>query len=155
MNQKSELGKRKYSALIIGAGGQGALADAPGSGNEDKIVSFAHVCKEHPGFYINGFIDNNIEKANAATKVWGGHIFSSIKNAFGVSKMETYGPINVAIVTVPDDTHYEVLKELAEYPLKLVIVEKPICNDLIQAREIVELYKAKGTPLMVNYTRRF
>jgi hypothetical protein len=63
--------------------------------------------------------------------------------------------VDIAIVSTSDNTHYEILKQLAEYPLKLVIVEKPICENLEQAREIVELYKAKGIPLMVNYTRRF
>jgi len=62
---------------------------------------------------------------------------------------------NVAVVSTPDDYHYEILKELAEYPLKLVLCEKPICSDLQQAREIVQLYKAKGIPLCVNYTRNF
>ena len=62
---------------------------------------------------------------------------------------------NVAVVSTPDDCHYEILKELAEYSLKLVIAEKPICNNLQQAKEIVELYKAKSIPILVNYTRRF
>lgn len=145
----------KYSALIIGAGGQGATADAPGSGNEDKIISFAHACKEHPGFYINGFIDTDIIKANDASKTWGGHIFSCIKNAFGVSNMEVYGPIDVAIVCTPDNTHYEILKELANYPLRLLICEKPLCETVEQAKEIIALYSARGIPILVNYTRRF
>ena len=154
MNLKSE-GKRKHSAIIIGCGGQGCMADAPGSENSEKIISFAHAFAEHEGFFIFGFIDKDKEKANDATKIWGGNIYSSIKNAFDVAKMEIYGPIDVAVVTTPDDHHYEILKELTDYPLRLVICEKPICNDLEQAREIVALYRAKGIPLMVNYTRNY
>jgi hypothetical protein len=131
------------------------MADAPGSENSEKIISFAHAFAEHEGFFISGFIDKDIEKANDATKIWGGNIYSSIKNAFDVAKMEIYGPIDVAVVTTPDDHHYEILKELTDYPLRLVICEKPICNDLEQAREIVALYRAKGIPLMVNYTRNY
>ena len=92
-----------------------------------------------------------------------------VRNAFAAYEaMEKYGGwattikyacdglgADVAVVTTPDNAHYDVLKQLAEYPLKLVICEKPLCTDLQQAREIVELYKAKGIPLMVNYTRRF
>jgi len=146
MNQKSELGQRKYSVLIIGAGGQGAMADAPGSGNEHKIVSFAHACKEHPGMRLLGFKDSDNEKAANAALIWKTDYWDTWAGA---------READIAIVTVPDETHYEVLKKLAEYPLRLIIVEKPICNNLEQAREIVELYKSKGTPLMVNYTRRF
>lgn len=155
LNVEGQQGRSKYSVLIIGAGGQGSASDEPGSGNESKIISFAHACKEHPGFYINGFIDSDITKANEATKAWGGHIFSSIKNAFGVSQMETYGLIDVAIVSTPDDTHHEILKELANYPLRLVICEKPLCETVEQTKEIIALYKARGIPILVNYTRRF
>jgi len=63
--------------------------------------------------------------------------------------------IDVAIVAIPDDKHFDILKQLAEYPLKLVVCEKPICTDLNEAREIVALYKAKNIALMVDYTRRF
>lgn len=152
MSQKSE-GKnresgRKYRALIIGAGGQGALSDAPGSGKEEKIISFAHALKEHPGFKWLAFYDEIEEKAYLAKEIWGGTWFIAL-DEIGDHH------IDVAIVSTPDDSHYEILKQLAEYPLRLVIVEKPICTDLQQAREIVELYKAKGIPLAVNYTRRF
>ena len=87
--------------------------------------------------------------------MWEGYVYGSISNAFNLSKMETYGPIDVAVVATSDDAHFEPLKQLAEYPLKLVIAEKPLCADLRQAREIVALYREKGIPLAVNYTRRF
>ena len=133
----------------MGAGNQGALADAPGSGNEHKIISFGHALKEYPGFEIAGYVDKDSERSIKAIEAWGGTSFCCIQHA--IEDFE----IDVAIMSTPDDTHYEALKELAEYPLKLVICEKPLCTDLQQAREIVELYKAKGVPILVNYTRRF
>jgi predicted dehydrogenase len=139
----------KYNCLIIGAGGQGALADAPGSGNEHKIISFAHAFKEHPGFELIGFIDKDMDKAIHASETW-----YSIDAVSCIPNILAYQDC-IAVVATPDDQHYEILKELAEYPLKLAIVEKPLCTDLAQAREIVELYRARGIPLMVNYTRRF
>lgn len=127
------------------------MADAPGSGNEHKIISYAHALKEHPGFDIAGFVDSDISKTLKATKIYGG---------WGAESIEfiEYQHINfadVAVVATPDDAHYDILKRLAEYPLRLVICEKPLCTDLQQAREIVGLYKAKKIPLMVDYTRRY
>jgi len=140
----------KYNVLIIGAGGQGSEADQPGSGNEHKIISFAHAFKEHDGFETITFYDKNKLKSKKASEIW-----DCYYSECDINYICEYGDIDVAIITTPDNTHYEILKQLAEYPLKLVICEKPICEDLEQAREIVELYKQKNIPLMINYTRRF
>jgi predicted dehydrogenase len=144
---------RKYQTLIIGAGKQGTGIGQEKSQN--KIISFAKAFNIHEGFFIGGFIDKDIYKANNAAKIYNTHIFSSINNAFDVSKMEIYGEIDIAVVSTSDETHYELLKQLADHPLKLVICEKPICTNLQEAREIVELYKQKNIPILVNYTRRF
>lgn len=149
---KKEEEKPKYNILIIGAGGQGALADAPGSRNEHKIISFGHAFKKHHGFWLAGFYDKDLCKTHTASTIWKCCSYIDLKQAF---EPRMYHKIDVAVVTTPDNTHYEILKQLAEYPLKLVICEKPLCEDLQQAREIVELYSQKNIPLMVNYTRRF
>jgi predicted dehydrogenase len=153
MSQKSEGENRAkssnvYNAIIVGAGKQGCLSDIPGGENANKIISFAHAFKEHPGFKWLAFYDEIEEKAYLAKEMWGGTWYISL------DEIKDH-PVDIAVITTPDDSHYEILKQLAEYPLKLVICEKPICNDLQQAREIVELYKAKNIPLMVNYTRNF
>ncbi len=132
-----------YNCLIIGAGKQGCLSDALGSGNEHKIISFAHAIKEHEGFRLDGFMDNDYLKAKKAVEIWGGKAFDNIVNA------------DIFIITTPDDLHFGTLLELVKYRPKLVICEKPLCVDLDAARAIVQLYKDKGIPLMVGYTRNF
>ena len=94
-------------------------------------------------------MDKDSARSIKAIETWGGHSFCCIQHA-----MEDFG-IDVAVVATNDGQHYEPLKQLAEYPLKLVICEKPLCDNLQHAREVVALYKAKGIPLMVDYTRRF
>jgi len=100
-----------------------------------------------------GFADNNTENLKRATEAWNSAPWYLPHENLG--NEEFYSKVDIAVVATPDDAHYDILKQLANYPLKLVICEKPLCTDLAQAREIVVLYKAKGTPLMVNYTRRF
>ncbi|MFW9989889.1 MAG: Gfo/Idh/MocA family protein [Candidatus Odinarchaeota archaeon] len=144
---------KKYQAIIIGAGKQGNEADHPGSENEHKIISFAHSFKEHEGFNLIGFIDKDFEKAKKAAKTWGAFFYANGISGYLSKIIENHNI--VAVVTTPDDTHYEILKQLSEYPVKLVICEKPVCTDLQQAREIVKLYNNKGISLVVNYTRLF
>lgn len=91
-----------------------------------------------------GFHDIDKEKAANAAIAWETDYWSGY-------------PIDadVIVIATPDKNHFEPLQKALSREPKLVIVEKPICDNLNQAREIVELYKAKGIPLMVNYTRRF
>ena len=149
LKKEEDQKRNKYSAIIIGSGGQGALADAPGSKNEQKIISFAKAITEHKRFKLYGFVDNDFSKATKAQSIWNAFYASDELSKFDLSQ------VDIAIIATSDDKHYEILKQIAEYPPKLVICEKPLCKDLKQAREIVELYRKKEIPLMVNYTRRF
>lgn len=133
--------------MIIGCGAQGCGVGQ--EKNPDKIINFAHALSEHKGFNMIDFCDKDDLRGLNIALYWKGYYvcYSTLQNL-----QDGY---DIAIVATPDETHYEILKQLSKYPLKLVICEKPICQDLQQAREIVELYKAMGISLLVNYTRRF
>lgn len=133
--------------LIVGLGGQGLGADLPGSGNEHKIISFTKAFSLHEGFEIIEACDPDEEKRNLAEKYYGIKTYTKLR--------ECKEQFDVAVVATPDNYHYSILMQLAERKPKLVICEKPICEDLKQAKTIVELYKSKGITLMINYTRRF
>lgn len=137
-----------YQVAIIGCGGQGVLSDAPGSGNEHKCISFAKAFKINPNFEIFLFVDSDIEKAQEAKKIWGSNWVTNNLD-FAITN------IDIFVVTTPDNTHYEILKKLIKYKPKLVVCEKPLCENTQQAREIIKLYKEKNIPILVNYTRRF
>jgi len=137
----------KYKTIIIGLGGQGCLADGLGSGNEDKIISFANAIIKHDGFELVGGCDIDQDKRNNAERYWGMKTFNSF--------IDCDKHFDVAVVATSDNCHFEILKQLVDYRPKLILCEKPICTDLKQAREIVELYKAKEIPILVNYTRNF
>ncbi len=133
--------QRKYSALIIGCGKIGALNDVPGSGNENKIISYAHALKENGNFDVYYF-DNDTYKAQNAIDIWGGrHSDNRIAD--------------ITIIATPDKTHYDILKWEWITKTKLVICEKPLCSTVAEAKEIIELYEKAGIPILVDYTRRF
>jgi predicted dehydrogenase len=136
----------EYNVLIVGAGNIGALFDTPGSEN---ILTHAHAFSSAGGFKLIGFVDSNMEKSEKAALIWGTQAFSSIEEAFLDSK------IDIVCVTVPDEYHYRVLKQLYEFPVKLIFTEKPLTKTLKQADEIIKLFKEKGVPVTVNYSRRF
>lgn len=135
-----------FSVLIIGAGNIGAFFDTPQS---QAVFSHAHAFTMHPGFVLSGFVDSDQSKAIQAENIWGGTSFHSLEEALNTAA------IDVAVVAVPDDYHFQLLQELAAYPLKLVFAEKPLTKTVAQAEQIIQLYRTNRIALAVNYSRRF
>lgn len=138
--------KKKYNVLIVGAGNIGAFFDAPFS---ESILTHAHAFSEEKGFNLLGFVDASEQRGKEAAKLWGGNYFSSLEEAFGKNK------IDVAAVCVPDEYHYDILKKISNFPIKIVFAEKPLAKNLKQAEEIIKIYKEKNISCLVNYSRRF
>ena len=133
---------KKYKVLIIGAGNIGAMFDNPES---EEILTHAHGFLKSPYFQLKGFYDVDEKKAQEAAKRWNTESFSDLETAL----KET----DVVCCCVPDEFHYDMLKQIAEYPVKLVITEKPLTKTLNEAEEVQKLYQ--NIPCMVNYSRRF
>jgi hypothetical protein len=154
--KETESKMNKYNVLIIGAGNKGALSDAPGSGNEHKFLSYGHAVKEHPGFELMGFADKYSTASNKAVDIWGSRCFCAPEEYCEECEDHYFYPsTDIFIIATPDNCHYAALKALEDIKPKLVICEKPLCTELWQAREIVELYRQKNIPILVDYTRRF
>jgi len=136
-----------FNALIIGAGNIGAFFDNPDSIN---ILTHAHAYKRCAGFKLLGFVDTDVEKSKKAVSLWGSSIFHSLEDALNQSNS-----VDVVSVTVPDQHHYEILKEISEFPVKCVFAEKPLTKTLEEAEEITRIYKEKNIALVINYSRRF
>lgn len=137
---------RQFNVLIIGAGSIGAFFDKPTSQN---ILSHAHAFTSMKQYRLLGFIDVDKQKAQKAAELWNCQTFYTIEEAFKVNT------IDIVCIATPDNTHYELLKNISRYKVKLVFSEKPLAIDILEANNIREIYKTKGIPLMVNYSRRF
>jgi len=137
---------KKYSVIIIGAGKIGAFFDTPTS---REYLSHAHAFSSHAGFNLLGFVDSDLSHAERASQIWGGDAFPTVADAF------SNHAVDVAVVAAPDAVHFTLLKELAEYPLKLVLAEKPLAKTVDEAEEIIAIYSKRCIRLAVNYSRRY
>ncbi|MFZ3130318.1 MAG: Gfo/Idh/MocA family oxidoreductase, partial [Desulfosporosinus sp.] len=99
--------------------------------------------------HVVGFVDVDIKKASRACFVWGGQAFSKLEDAFAVER------IDVVSIAVSDEYHYATLTEVARFPVRLVFAEKPLTATLVHSEKILELYKQRSIPGIVNYSRRF
>ena len=135
-----------YRVAIIGAGRIGAMMDDPSS---PHILTHAHGYKACEGFEIAGFVDRDLDKAEAAAARWGGAAFQRIEEL-----LETQA-IDVFSICLPDDLHYATLLALAKTPVKFIFLEKPAVTSTEEANVVRTVYGELPIRVQVNYTRRF
>lgn len=135
---------KTYKVVIVGAGRIGAFFDDMDC---DVVLTHAHAFQEAEQFELVGFFDVVEEVAKKAAERWKVRYFHSLEEAMQ--------DVDVVCCTVPDAYHYDMLKQIAQYPVKFVFSEKPITETPEQAEKICKLYQEKKLPLQINYTRRY
>src|SRR6478609_2245926 len=132
-----------FNALLIGCGNIGALYDI----NNDQVLTHAKALNEHPEFALNVF-DTDAELAARIGTHYNVPYYSDITKV-------NIGSFDCVSVCSPTNTHYDILSHLLKEPLKLIICEKPVCNNTTQLETLAQLYENRSVKMMVNYIRRF
>lgn len=129
------------NVLIIGSGQIAGGYDDP---TANAILTHAHAYTRHKGTNLLGFYDTDFTSAYKMANKWGATAFKTMEEAKNV---------DVISICTPDNAHLANLKQALKLNPKLIFLEKPLSNNLVEAEEIVEI--AKGIPILVNYSRRF
>lgn len=145
MDDKNKFRRNKFKVVIIGAGRIASGFDTPG---DKRILTHAHALSRHPSVDLVGFFDKDKKVGELAAKKWGCRNFGSLKEAM-------VNQPDMVVVCVNSEYHYDVLRQLVKFKLKLVICEKPLTDHLADSKKIIKLYKKAGIPILVNYSRRF
>lgn len=130
-----------YNALIIGSGQIASGYDSP---QDSFILTHAHAYLKHEKFNLLGFYDVDFERAQIAAQKWGVKAFV---------ELEEGNDVDVISICSPDDFHLSSIKEALKLNPKLIFLEKPLSDNLDEAKEILEI--SKNVPILVNYSRRF
>ena len=64
------------------------------------------------------------------------------------------GQVDAVLITTPHWLHFSQAVQCLEAGLP-TLVEKPACNTLEEAKQMIEAQERTGTPLMIGQTRRF
>lgn len=140
----------KLNALVIGCGSIGALKpdkfDHPGSEN---ILTHSNAYDKHDKINLVGVVDIDVTKAMNAGKKWSCISHNTILEPFKHNK------IDIVSVCVPTQYHHAVMMELLQYDFKILIAEKPFCNNSGEAMSVIKEYKKAGRPIVVDYIRHF
>jgi len=139
----------QWRAAVIGCGWIGAgVADDPRAAGIQAHAAAYDRCADT---VLGGVCDVDGGRAAEAAHRWG------LKRGF-TSVAELLASVRPQIVSVctPDATHAAIIAEVLASPdVRAVVAEKPLAQELAQARALVELAGRRGVTLAVNYTRRF
>ncbi|MCE9559377.1 MAG: Gfo/Idh/MocA family oxidoreductase [Armatimonadetes bacterium] len=132
--QSVAMPKVPRAIIIVGAGG---------------IVRHAHLpAYRLAGFEVAGIFDVNIDSAKSLAAEFNiPRVFDNLKQALGVPGGEV-----IFDVALPASAVLETLKELPDQ--SFVLVQKPMGEDLTQARAIRDLCRKKGLRMAVNFQLR-
>ena len=139
----------EWRAAVIGCGWIGAgVADDP---RADGIQAHAAAYASCPATVLVGVCDADGARAAGAARRWG------LSRGFAdVAALLKDARPQIVSVCTPDATHAAILEEVLANPdVRAVVAEKPLAQDLAQARSLVALARRRGVTLAVNYTRRF
>lgn len=135
-----------FTSVIIGCGRIGTGFDSP---SDATALTHANAYTRSNHFQLVGLYDNDLEKSKEASVKWKVNSFDDFDEMMARTKPDV---ISICVST-PYHAYY--LRKALGYDLKLVILEKPLTDDLKESEELVRLYEEKKLPILVNYTRRF
>ena len=134
--------------LIIGLGQIGMAYDL--SLEPVKAVySHARALSLHPAFELRGAVDPSEKQRKLFEKHYCQTAYSDLEFAL---KEQTP---DVVVISSPTREHFSVLNMVLSYSKpKVILCEKPLAYDLVEAQKMVEACDNAGVKLFVNYMRR-
>lgn len=138
-----------FRAAVIGCGRIGATEGSYplGMGVRSHAGGYRHA----PSTELVAVCDPDAAALDRCLEAWGHPAgYTAAERLLAEAEPE------IVSVCTPDDTHADLVRlALRSASVKAVLVEKPICRDLQEARGLVELAAGRGVVLAVNYSRRF
>jgi predicted dehydrogenase len=133
--------------LILGLGqiGMGYDLNLP----RESILSHARAFDAHSDFKLVGAVDPDTQKRVLFESHYSLPAFEDISKAL-LAVQPT-----IIVVATPTDSHAAAFDEIfSQFKPKIILCEKPLANNLDQAKKIVQLCDENSCQLFVNYFRR-
>jgi len=105
----------------------------------------ARVCADTKPVKLTGIADSDTALSKKIAKQYDTTPYSSYKDLIS--------SIDAAIIATPTITHYDIAKELLHQG-KHVLVEKPVCDSVGHAQELVKLAEKQGLVFAVGHIER-
>jgi len=139
---------KKYKAAVVGLGRIGFGFDS--DSKRDYIATHSKAYSHVDGVELAAVCDMDREKVQACCKqldVPAG--YTDLKEMLDKERLD------IVSICTPAGSHYAVLKEIVNYPVKAVFCEKPLAASLEEAKQMVDICASKGVILQTGHQRRF
>lgn len=131
-----------YKAGIVGCGRIGCEFD-------DCHVN---AYKAVQGMDLVAIADIDREKLSKCAERWG---LKATKKYLNYEELMEEEVIDILSICTLSNLHYEITKKAVESGVKAIYCEKPIADNLADARHMIELCKEQGVVLQINHKHRF
>lgn len=117
------------------------------------VVGVGHMGEYHVGVYselfnvdLVGVVDIDEERARA--------VAAKYNTKYYVDYHELFDKIECVSIAVPTSLHYKVAKDFLKNKIN-VLLEKPICHSMDEARELFQIAAQSGVALQIGHVERF
>jgi len=138
----------KHKCLVVGLGSIGMGYDLDLDFDEFVLTHCAAI-SGHNDFILSAGVDLNKENRDIFEGTFNSPAFDNIDIA-----IKEVRPA-VGVICCPTNDHYAALISLVEsQDIKVILCEKPLSYDIVEAQEMVNICAKYDVPLYVNYMRR-
>lgn len=135
----------------VGIVGCGRIASTFDKGpNKGQILTHIGAYKVINNIEIIAVCDINKDSLKKCMQKW--KINKGYSNLLQMLNREK---IDILSICTPPSSHYSILKKAADFPLTAIFCEKPIANNVKEAKEMVGLCQKKKILLQIDHQRRF
>ena len=137
------------TVLIVGCGNIAGGYDECGS--SEAIRSHAGAYSRDPRFQISACVEPNSKRRKAFMTYW------KIKEGYHdlASCLDSGQRFDLVSLCLPTPEHGEALKAVLALKPRCVFAEKPLTDDPVFSRRILDDYNRAGVSIAVNYLRRW
>ena len=112
------------------------------------VYSHSRALSLHPAFELFGAVDPSAAQRELFERHYGQPAYADIESALKA------GTASIVIIALPTVKHSETLNTVLHSKPKLILCEKPLAYDLVEARKMVVACENAGVKLFVNYMRK-
>ena len=113
-----------------------------------KYSTHVKILKDHPNFLLKAVVDNAQNTLDEAKRTWG--VEEAVQT---VEQLKDLSQFDVAVIAIPPKGRLDIIKKFNN--LKAIILEKPLAENIDEARRIKEFCESRKILVQVNFPRRF
>lgn len=137
-----------YTSAVVGLGNIGLGYDL--GHKKGHVLTHTGAYLKHKNFRLLFGVDGHDDKRKDFQKKTRAPAFGSAEEA-----LKKYGSVDAVSLCVPPGRRMELLEQIVKFHPRVILMEKPLAEDIPAAKRTMALCKRHGIGICVNYIRRF